>query len=83
MGVRSGTVVTGENPSNQVFIDGDVESPGNLLGNTRAAPSGIALLHLDDGFDEFFVGACGSGLATAFRGEKQKSRWYLRLVRIW
>jgi len=63
--------VTGENPSNHVFVDGDVESQGNLLSNARAAPGGIALLHLDDGFDEFFVGASGSGLAPAFRGEKQ------------
>jgi hypothetical protein len=63
--------VTGENPSNHVFVDGDVESQGNLLSNTRAAPSGIALLHLDDGFDEFFVGSSGSGLAPAFRGKKQ------------
>jgi hypothetical protein len=63
--------VTGENPSNHVFVDGDVESPGNLLSNTWATPGGIALLHLDDGFDEFFVGSPGSGLAPALRGEKQ------------
>jgi len=63
--------VTGENPSNHVFVDGDVESQGHLLSDARAAPGGIALLHLDDGFDEFFVGASGSGLAPAFRGEKQ------------
>ena len=35
--------------------------PGNLLSNARAAPGGIALLHLDDGFDEFFVGSFWTG----------------------
>ena len=54
-GVRFRSVVTGENPSNHVFVDGDVESQGNLLSNSRTAPGRIALLHLDDGFNEFFV----------------------------
>src|ERR1700694_4872146 len=60
-GVRFRSVVTGENPSNHVFVDGDVESQGNLLSNSRTAPGGIALLHLDDGFKEFFVGSFGAG----------------------
>ena len=54
-GVLFRSVVTGENPANHVFVDGDVESQGNLLSDARAAPGGIALLHLDDGFNEFFV----------------------------
>src|ERR1017187_5667644 len=64
--VLSRSVVTGENPSNHVFVDGDVESQGNLLSDARTAPGGIAPLHLDDGVDEFFVGSPGSGLASAF-----------------
>jgi hypothetical protein len=55
--------VTGENPSNNVFVDGEVESQGNLLSDARTAPGGIALLHLDDGFNEFFVGALWAGPA--------------------
>ncbi len=58
-------VVTGENPSNHVFVDWEVEGQGNLLSDSRTAPSGIELLHLDDGFNEFFAGAIGSGLPSA------------------
>ena len=56
---RSG--VTGENPSNHVFVDGDGESQGNLLSDARTAPGGIALLHLDDGINEFSTGSSGPG----------------------
>ena len=63
--VLSRSVVTGENPSNHVFVDGDVESPGNLLSNSRTAPGGITLLHLHDGFDEFLIGPLWSGLTPA------------------
>ena len=61
-GVLSRPIVAGENPSNNVFVDGDVESQGNLLSDSRAAPGGIALLHLDNSVDEFFVGSVWSGL---------------------
>ena len=63
--VLSRSVVTGENPSNHVFVDGDVESQGNLLSNSRTAPGGIALLHLDNGFKEFFVGSFWAGPTPA------------------
>ena len=61
-GVLFRPIVAGENPSNNVFVDGDVESQGNLLSDSRAAPGGIALLHLDNSVDEFFVGSVWSGL---------------------
>jgi hypothetical protein len=35
------------------------------LSNSRTAPGGIALLHLDDGFDEFLIGPLWSGLTPA------------------
>jgi hypothetical protein len=63
--------VTGENPPNHVFVDGDVESQGNLLGNAGAAPGGIALLSGENRANEFFGGTLGTGLAPASRGEKQ------------
>jgi hypothetical protein len=63
--------VTGENPSHHVFIDGDGESQGNLLGDARTAPGGIALLHPHDGFNEFVGGTLGTRLAPASVGEKQ------------
>jgi hypothetical protein len=58
-GGRFRSVVTGENPSNHVFVDGDGESQGNLLSDARTAPGGIALLHLDDGINEFSTGSSG------------------------
>ena len=64
-GVLFRPIVTGENPSNHVFVDWDVESQGDLLSNSRTAPGGIAQLHLDDGFNEFFVGSLGSGPTPA------------------
>jgi hypothetical protein len=53
--------VTGENPSDNGFFDWDVESQGNLLSNSRTAPSGIALLCFDNGFNELFVRAVWAG----------------------
>src|SRR5207244_11677425 len=70
-GVLFRSIVTGENPSNRVFVDGDVESQGNLLSNSRTAPGGIALLHLDNGFQEFFVGSFWAGPTPALGGEEQ------------
>src|SRR5437764_14482474 len=60
-GGRFRSVVTGENPSNHVLIDGDGESQGNLLSDSRTAPGGIALLHLDDGINEFSTGSSRPG----------------------
>ena len=58
--------MTSENPSNYVFVDWDVESQGNLLSNSRTAPSAIALLCLDNGFNEFFGRSLWTGLAPSF-----------------
>ena len=79
-GVLSRSIVTGENPSNDIFIDGDAERPGNLLSDSRAAPGGIALLGGDNRINERFGRALGTGLGLPLEG---KSRRYLRLVRIW
>jgi hypothetical protein len=39
--------VMSENPANHVFVDGDVERQGDLLGHSRTAPIGITLLHFE------------------------------------
>ena len=70
-GVRLGLVMSGQDASNNVFIDGVAERQSNLLSDSRAAPEGIALLGSDDRVNEFFGGTLGTGLALAFRGEKQ------------
>ena len=60
--VVSRPIMAGENSANSVFVDEDVKSQGHLLRNSRTAPSGIGLLHLDHSVDEFFV---WSGLTLA------------------
>jgi hypothetical protein len=55
----------GENPSNNVFIDLDVKRQGDLLGDSRTAPAGITLLHVDDRIDEFCTRSFRAGLPTA------------------
>jgi hypothetical protein len=62
--VLSRPVVTGENPSNRVFVDWDVESQGDLLRDSGTAPGWIAILHLDHGFNQFVAGSLGSGLTS-------------------
>jgi hypothetical protein len=60
----------GENPSNNVFVDWDLEPHGNLLRDSRTAPAGITLLHFDDRMNEFCARSLGAGLPTAIRGEQ-------------
>ena len=64
IGILFGSIMVGENPSDNVFVDvdWDVESQGQLLSNSRTAPSGIALLCLDNGFNEFSVRSLWTGL---------------------
>src|ERR1022692_1532750 len=69
-GALSRPVVMGENPSNTVFIDGDVEGQGDLLRDSRPAPVGITLLHFDDRMNEFCARSLRAGLPTAIRGEQ-------------
>src|SRR6202521_791629 len=52
-GVLSRRVAMGENPSNHVFVDLNVERQGHLLCDSRTTPVGITLLHFDDRMNEF------------------------------
>ena len=69
-GVLSRQAVMGENPSNHVFIDLDVERQGDLLCDSRTTPGGITQLHFDDRTDELCTRAFRAGLPTAIRGEQ-------------
>jgi hypothetical protein len=51
-GVMFRSIMAGENPSNNVFVEWDVESQGNLLSNAGTALGGIPMFCLDNGCDE-------------------------------
>jgi hypothetical protein len=61
----------GENSSNHVFVDFDLERQGDLLCNSRTAPVGITSFHFDDGTDEFCTRSFWAGLPSAIRGKQQ------------
>ena len=48
-----GLVVNSKYPPYNVFIQVQAEYQVDLLSDARASVSGIALLHLDDGIDDF------------------------------
>src|SRR6266699_2833824 len=66
-GVLARPVVTGENPSNHVFVDLDVERQGDVLGDSRTAPVGITLLHFGYRMNKFCARALRAGLPKALR----------------
>jgi hypothetical protein len=70
----------GQDAPNDVFIDGDAERQSNLLSDSRTAPGGIALFGGEIASMSPWEGPLGPGLRLHF-GEK--SRRYLRLVKIW
>ena len=63
----SRSVAIGENPSNHVFVDLDVERQGDLLGDSWTAPVRITLLHFDYRMNEFCARSSRAGLPTAIR----------------
>src|SRR5208283_5196164 len=69
-GALSRPVVMGENPSNNVFVDWDLERQGDLLRDSRTAPTGIPLLHFDERTDQLCARSFRAGLPTAVRGEQ-------------
>jgi hypothetical protein len=66
-GALSRPVVMGENPSNHVFVDFDLERQGDLLGDSWTAPVGITLLRFDDRTDEFCARPFRAGFPSAIR----------------
>ena len=55
--------MAGENPSDNVFVDWDVESQGHLLSNSWTAPGRIALLCFENRFNELFVRSVWAGVS--------------------
>ena len=53
-----------EHAANDIFVDLDAEGMSDLLGDSRVSETRIALLHLDDGRDEFRGGTFGPGSAA-------------------
>ena len=70
IGILSRPVVMGENSSNHVFVDFDLERQGDLLCDSRIAPVGVTLLHFDDRTVEFCARTFRAGLPVAIRGEQ-------------
>ena len=60
-----------ENSANDVLVDVDTESHGNLLGNALASPTRIALFHFYNGTNQIRAWAFRSRPGSAFCG-KQK-----------
>src|SRR5258708_7461553 len=46
-------VVVARNSSNDILVDFNAKGQGDLLGDARTAPIGIAPFHLNDSLDEF------------------------------
>lgn len=65
------SIVTGEDPSNRVFVDGNAESEGDLLSDAGTPPGGVPELHLEDGLNNFLTRSFGSRSAPALGGEKE------------
>src|SRR5215471_21389562 len=69
-GIRFGPVVSGQDTAYHILVDLDTECQRDLLGNARAAPTGVPPFHCDDGFDELLVRSLGAG-STPTRTRKQ------------
>jgi hypothetical protein len=65
------SIVTSEDPSNRVFVDGNAESEGDLLSDAGTPPGGVVELHLEDGLNNFLTRSFGSRSAPALGGEKE------------
>ena len=73
--MRSGVVwpiVLREYTANDIFVDLDAEGIRDLLGDPHVAETRIALLHLNDGRDEFRGRTFGAGFAAVRRRGKEQ-----------
>src|SRR5437870_4787616 len=59
-----------QNATYDVFVDLDTEGQRDLLGNSRAAPTGITPFHFNDGIDEFFGRSFRTSPTAVFGGEQ-------------
>ena len=67
------SVVSGEDSTNDIFVDIDAEGMRDLLRDLHVAETRIAPLHLDDGRDEFRGRTSGTGFAAMRRGRKEQA----------
>src|SRR5439155_16609341 len=74
------SVVTGENPSNHVFVDGDVESQANLLSNFGQPQVGLRCFIWTTASRSSLLGPFGPGLPLRW---DEKSRRYFRFLKAW
>src|SRR5580700_11489964 len=68
--IRFRPVTNAQDTANNILVDFDAESQSNLLGNSRAAPTGITPFHFNDRVDEFFTRSFRTRLSPTL-GRKQ------------
>ena len=79
-GILFRSVVTGENPSNHVFVDGDAESQGNLLSMRGQPQVGSRCFIGTTASRSSWLGPLGPGLSLRW---DEKSRRYFRFLKAW
>ena len=55
-------VVRGQNPPDDILINKDTESQGQLFSNARTPPTWVALFHLNNCLDQILIRPFGSWL---------------------
>jgi len=63
--------VNAQDAANNIFVDLDGESQGDLLSNAGTAPAGIAPLHCYNGVNEVFLGSFRTRPVPALRRKQQ------------
>src|SRR5258708_7922202 len=70
--IRVRPVMNTENAANNILVDLYAKSHRDLLGDSRATPTGIPPLHFHDGVDEFLLRSLRAG-ATPALGREQRA----------
>jgi hypothetical protein len=75
--IRFRAVMNAQDTANNILVDFNVESQGDLLGDSGTTPVGITSFQFNDCVDEFFIRSFRAGLTPAL-GRKQHAVLSLR-----
>ena len=70
-GIRIRFVMNSQDASHNVFIQGNAESQGDLLSNSRTSPCGIPPFGIYDGINKLFGGSMGAGFLRPLLRKKE------------